>query len=72
MTFCDRQLYYYYFVCLLLFWFCTPLNCGAEAPFLWLFVMKMTIQRDYEILPSGFLSANAASAESGGQPEVVK
>jgi hypothetical protein len=32
----------------------------------------MTIQRDDDVLPSGFLSANAASAESGDQPEVVK
>jgi hypothetical protein len=37
-----------------------------------LFVTKMTIQRDDGVLPSGFLSANAASAESGCQPEVVK
>jgi hypothetical protein len=32
----------------------------------------MTIQRDDDVLPSGFLSAKAASAESGDQPEVVK
>jgi hypothetical protein len=31
--------------------------------FFWLFVTKMTIQRDDDLLPSGFLSANAASAE---------
>ncbi len=71
MAFCDRQLYYF-FVCLLLFWFCTPLNCGAGATFLLLFVTKMTIQRDDDVLPSGFLSANSASAESGDQPEVGK
>jgi hypothetical protein len=32
----------------------------------------MTIQRDDDVLLSGFLSANAASAESGDQPEVGK
>jgi hypothetical protein len=32
----------------------------------------MTIQRDDGVLPSGFLSANAASAGSGDQPEVGK
>ncbi len=32
----------------------------------------MTIQRDDDVLPSGFLSANAVSAESGDQPEVGK
>jgi hypothetical protein len=30
------------------------------------------IQRDDDVLPSGFLSANAARAESGGQLEVVE
>ena len=40
--------------------------------FFWLFVTKMTIQQDDDVLLSGFLLANAASAESGGQPEVVK
>ncbi len=40
--------------------------------FFWLFVTKMTIQRNDDVLPSDFLSANAASAESGDQPEVVK
>jgi hypothetical protein len=72
MAFCDRQFYYYYFVCLFLFWFCTPLNRGAGATIFWLFVTKMPIQRDNDVLPSNFLSSNAASAESGGQPEVVK
>jgi hypothetical protein len=37
-----------------------------------LFVTKMTIQRDDDVLPSGFLSENAASAESGDPPEVGK
>jgi hypothetical protein len=55
-----------------LFWFYTPLNSGAEAIFYWLFVMKITIQRDNDVLLSGFLLANVASAELGGQPEVVK
>jgi hypothetical protein len=40
--------------------------------FFLLFVKKMTIQQDDDVLPSGFLSANAASAESGDQPEVGK
>jgi hypothetical protein len=57
---------------LFFFGFCTPLNRGAGAIFFWLFPPKMTIQQDDDVLPSGFLSANAASAESGGQPEVVK
>ena len=69
MAFCDRQLYYF-FVCLFLFWFCTPLNHGAVATFL--VVCDKDEQRDDDVLPSGFLSANAASAESGDQPEVGK
>ncbi len=44
----------------------------ARGLLFWLFVTKMTIQRDDDVLPSGFLSANAASAESGDQPEMVK
>ncbi len=44
----------------------------ARGFLFWLFVTKMTIQRDNDVLPSGFLSANAASAESGDQPEVGK
>jgi hypothetical protein len=44
----------------------------AWGPFLLLFVTKMTIQQDGDVLPGGFLSENAASAESGGQPEVVE
>ncbi len=74
MAFCDRQLYYYYYY-YFFFGFCTPLNRGAGAvfsSFFLLFVAKMTIQRDDDVLPSGFFLTNAASAESGGQPEVVK
>ncbi len=44
----------------------------ARGLLFWLFVMKMTIQQDDDVLLSGFLSANAASAESGDQPEVGK
>jgi hypothetical protein len=33
---------------------------------------ELTVQQDNDVLPSGFLSANAAGAESGGQPEVVE
>jgi hypothetical protein len=34
-------------------------------------VTKMTIQQDNDVLPSGFLSANAASAESGGHQKLL-
>ncbi len=44
----------------------------ARRLLFWLFVTKMKIPRDNNVLPSGFLSANAASAESGDQPEVGK
>ena len=44
----------------------------ARGLLFWLFVTKMTIQRDDDVLPSGFLLANAAGAESGGRPEVVE
>ncbi len=44
----------------------------AQGLLFWLFVTKMTIQQDNDVLPSSFLSANAASAESGDQPEVGK
>jgi hypothetical protein len=33
---------------------------------------ELTVQRDDDVLLSGFLLANAAGAESGGQPEVVE
>jgi hypothetical protein len=62
----------FFFFFFFFFGFCTPLNRGAGAIFFWLFVPKMTIQQDDDVLPSGFLLANAAGVESGGQPEVVR
>ncbi len=44
----------------------------ARRLLFWLFVTKIKIPRDNDVLPSGFLSADAASAESGDQPEVGK
>jgi hypothetical protein len=67
MAFCDRQLSYYNF-----FVFLHSSKLWGEGYYFRLFVMKMTIQRDDDVLLSGFLLANAASTESGGQPEVVK
>ncbi len=40
----------------------------ARRLLFWLFVTKLKKPRDDDGLPSGFLSANAASAESGDQP----
>jgi hypothetical protein len=58
MAFCDRQLsyyYYHYFVCCCCcFFFFTPLNCGVGAIFFWLFVTKMMIQGEDDVLPSSF------------------
>ena len=68
MAFCGRQLYYFF--CFVLVLHTTKLWRGVY--FVLLFVTKMTIQQDDDVLPSGFLSANAAGVESGGQPEVVK
>jgi hypothetical protein len=58
-------------IIIIIFFLHTPKSWGGGYYFR-LFVTKMTIQRDDGVLPSGFLLANAASAESGGQPEVVK
>ncbi len=74
MAFCDRQLYFFYFI------FYTRLNCGAGAIiiiiniFLFFFVCdeELTVQQDNDVLLSGFLLANAVGTESGGQPEVVE
>ena len=44
----------------------------ARRLLFWLFVTKMKIPPDNDGLLSGFLLANAASAESGDQPEVGK
>jgi hypothetical protein len=62
--FCDGQLYY-------VFVFCTPLIIGA-GQFFWLFVTMMRIQQTMMCVQGSFLSAIAAGAESGGQPEVVR
>ncbi len=48
----------------------TPKSWGGGYYFR-LFVTKMTIQRDDDVLPSGFLSANAANAESGGHQKLL-
>ncbi len=44
----------------------------AQRLLFWLFVTKIKIPQDDDVLQSGFLSADAASAESGDQPEVGK
>ena len=40
--------------------------------FFWLLVMKIRGRRDDDVRLRRLLSANAAGAESGGHPEVVK
>jgi len=44
----------------------------ARELFFWLFVTKMRGRRDDDVRLRQLLSANAAGAESGGHPEVVK
>ncbi len=53
--------------------FSTALNCGVEAIFFF-FVCdeELMVQQDDDVLPSGFLLANAAGTESGGRPVVVE
>ena len=72
MAFCGRQLYYcfVFFVLVVLVLHTTKPWRGSY--FFWLFVTMMRGWQDGEACLRGLLSANAASAESGDQPEVVK
>jgi hypothetical protein len=69
MAFCDRQLYYYYY-----YYYFTPLNRGEGAIIIINFFCdkELMVQQDNDVLPSGFLSAYAAGAKSGGRQEVVE